>query len=355
VQNWTGTLTSFLIDNVTMNGLGKAVVASQDGFLFGTSSGAVAATITVQNSRLYNNHAYGSQIDTQAGAITVTFNNNDFGQTNGAATSNSNSNGLALTSNLSGTLDYTVTNNRFYGQDVVGIVMSESGNTTAASRNSGTISNNIIGDNAVANSGAGTNGNGIQLNGQGAGSMKSNILNNTISQVQNTGINIETMTNSSVGVFHIKGNTFNPSSTINNFAISIWAGNSSGDTSNVCAEIGGTTAPEKNTINGVWSSNIGIRTRQRFTTTYNVSGYTGAADGSGLPAYLGARNTLSAAQTVSSSTTTAYITTGAMCAAVTPLLFAPKDGHFLGSQLQQRSNEFHQFVGKSRRLERIEE
>jgi hypothetical protein len=57
VQNWTGTLTSFLIDNVTMNGLGKAVVASQDGFLFGTSSGAVAATITVQNSRLYNNHA----------------------------------------------------------------------------------------------------------------------------------------------------------------------------------------------------------------------------------------------------------------------------------------------------------
>src|SRR5260221_7073248 len=37
---------------------------------------------------------------------------------------------------LSGTLDYTVTNNRFYGQDVVGIVMSESGNTTAASRRS---------------------------------------------------------------------------------------------------------------------------------------------------------------------------------------------------------------------------
>src|SRR5258707_15367091 len=163
--------------------------------------------------------------------------------------------------------------------------MSESGKPTAASRNSGTISGNTIGDNAVANSGAGTNGNGIQINGQGAGSMKSNILNNTISQVQNTGINIETMTNSSKGVFHIKGNTFNPSATINNFAISIWAGNSSGDTTNVCAEIGGTTAPDKNTINGVWSGpNIGIRTRQRDTTTYNVSGYTGAADGSGLPA-----------------------------------------------------------------------
>src|SRR5205823_1935453 len=106
-----------------------------------------------------------------------------------------------------------------------------------------------------------------------------NIIGNTISQVQTTGINIETMTNSSVGVIHIKGNTINPSATINNFGISVWAGNSSKYSSNVCLEIGGTVAADKNNINGVWSSNVGIRTRQRFatapgSTVYSINGLT---------------------------------------------------------------------------------
>jgi hypothetical protein len=285
----------------------------------------------VKNSNFRNNHAYGSQIDDARNAVgtplTVTFNNNDFGQTSGVAISNSNSNGIALTTSLSGQLDYTVSNNRLYGQDVVGIVLSESGNTVAASRISGTIINNTIGDNAVANSGAGTNGNGIQINGQGAGSVKANILTNTISQMQNTGINIETMTGTSQGVFHIKGNTLNPAATINNFGISIYSGNISTDSTDVCAEIGGTLASDKNIINGLWSSNVAIRLRHRFggapgSTTFTVSGFNGvtsSADASQMDAYVTARNTINgAAQVVASSTQTTFVTGGATCSAVSP-------------------------------------
>jgi len=318
VQNYSGNV-SMNVDNVTFNGLGKANVASSDGFLFGHSSAAGSSTITVQSSRFYNNHAFGTQFDAPTGTIAVTLNNNDFGQTNGAAISNANSNGIALTTSSSGAIDYTITNNRLYGQDSVGIVLTEASSSTAASHISGTISSNTIGDPAVASSGAGTNGNGIQISGQGAGAVRANILNNNVSQVTNTGINIETMTGSSVGIFHVKGNTLSPAAAVANFAISIWSGNTSTDTSNVCAEIGGTAAADKNTISGTWASSIGIRTRHRFAgTTYNVSGYTGGGTNiAALQAYIAGNNNMGG-NTVSSSTQTAYTSTGATCANVAP-------------------------------------
>jgi hypothetical protein len=319
IHNVSGTLNSLLIDNITFTGVGIANVASADGFLFSAAAGS--ATMTIQNSRFYDHHSYGSQIDTSGAAVTVTFNNNDFGQTTGAAVSLGSSGGVALTMSNGGTLDYTINNNRFYDTDIVPIVLTEAGSSTAGSRISGTISANTIGDNGVANSGAASNGYGIQVNGQGAGTVAANILNNTISQVTNTGINIETMTGASKGVFHIKGNTLNaPAAVPANFAISIWAGNTATDTTNVCAEIGGTVVADKNTINGLWSSNIGIRTRQRFTTTYNVSGYnTGTGtDMMALQNYIAARNTLNNGQAVNSSTTTAFVATGATCAGVSP-------------------------------------
>ena len=96
------------------------------------------------------------------------------------------------------------------------------------------------------------------------------------------------------------------------------AGNASTDTSNTCAELGGSALADKNTILGVWSSNVGIRTRQRFTTTYNVSGYSGG--GTNMPAlqtYIAGNNVMGAS-TVLSSTTTAYVSTGATCGSVSP-------------------------------------
>src|SRR5207248_214357 len=132
VQNYAGTV-SMTVDNVTFNGIGKANVASADGFLFGLSTGAVSANITVQNSRFFNNHSFGSQIDSGSGPITVTYNNNDFGQTNGVAVTNGNTGGLVLTQSAGGSVNYTVSNNRFYNQDVLGIGVTESSSSTLAS------------------------------------------------------------------------------------------------------------------------------------------------------------------------------------------------------------------------------
>src|SRR5206468_1016422 len=100
---------------------GIANVASTDGFLFGLSTGAVSANVTIQNSSFYNNHSYGTQLDTVEGQITGTFTNNKFGRDGDGVAAGCgsalcpNTGGIALTTSNGGILDYTISGNSIYG------------------------------------------------------------------------------------------------------------------------------------------------------------------------------------------------------------------------------------------------
>src|SRR6185503_387416 len=117
--------------------------------------------------------------------------------------------------------------------------------------------NNEIGNSAVVGSGSLT-GNGIFVSAGGTGTMSYTITNNLIHRVNgNFHISADNTGGSYTANFDIRGNLFDTPGAGNAGTIGMTNGSpGSGDTVNVCAVIGGSTAASKNTLTGFAGQSI---------------------------------------------------------------------------------------------------
>jgi VCBS repeat-containing protein len=184
--------------------------------------------------------------------------------------------GLAVTNSGSAQVDYSVTNNTFWGSNgvagaVYAVTFSSSANG-AASHLTGSFTGNKIGQAGVLGSGCSGGCAGVGLLPGVNGMFSATVMNNDIRQVGTRGIDYANTVSGAVGsnVIKIKGNTLtepDSGAAVIRRAISVTTGNSGGAASNVCAEIGGAAAGEKNTVSGTWQAGNFVR-----VTTANTTG-----------------------------------------------------------------------------------
>ena len=214
----------------------------------------------------------------------------------GGVTISGGDNGGGLTFNLS--------NNTFRDADghAVLIVKSTGGGTYA-----GTFANNVIGVQAVPDSGS-VAGSGLKVQNAGQGAVTIAITGNTIRNYNNFGIELLTGGGASAqsGALNatVTGNTVGTPGTggLPMNGIHLNGGTVPGDTYAICLEVGGAGALA-NSIAGS-GANLGtdVRLRQRQSTTVQLRGYTGGAtDTAAVQTYLIAQNSGSGAPTALAS------------------------------------------------------
>ncbi|HEX8903599.1 MAG TPA: Ig-like domain-containing protein, partial [Longimicrobiaceae bacterium] len=175
----------------------------------------------------------------------------------------------------------------------------------------GTISNNVIGASGVTNSGS-SQGSAVSVIHLGAGTTTVNVTNNVIRQINGIQAILlqggDASASGGDGTFNttVTGNDIQEAgSTLNSgrSAIILTAGTASGDGHQFCADLGGSGGLKNNIVNFNTASagnENRIRPNQRFETTVNMPGYTGANnDNAAVATYLLGRNT--ATQVVASN------------------------------------------------------
>jgi hypothetical protein len=158
--------------------------------------------------------------------------------------------GGSLTLATKGTMTFNVDGNSFRDAHGSAITLFKASAGVGTPSLSGRFTNNTIGVNGVVGSGS-VSGNGIFVSAGGTGTMSFTINNNVIRRINGNGhIYADNTGGSYTANFTIQGNTLDQPGATEAFAIGMTNGSpGSGDTVNVCADIGGSTAAEKNTIN----------------------------------------------------------------------------------------------------------
>jgi VCBS repeat-containing protein len=248
------------VSGSTFNGTGVTSSTGSDGLLV-LARGTGAATANVQSGTFTNNFSFGfhgESLDTAT--LDATVNGGTF-TTNGGgiviATSNASNSSFAITNNV---LNFTGTN-------VIGISKFGSG------ASSGTIVGNSIGTTGVPLSGCSVVGCfGIDLSGNGTGSLAATVTNNIIKNFDGRGISGSAQSGSNSMSLSIKSNTVSEPSAAAFNGIFVQSGALTTDSTSVCADIA------SNTISGTYSSTL-IRVRNRFpATTFRLPGYAGAGN-----------------------------------------------------------------------------
>ena len=271
--------------NVTVNvtgctfiGVTSSIVQNKSLLQF-EAGNAANITANVQNSYFSSNRTYGVYA-TGAGTsiVNVTINQCGFGtdihtgspvNNPGTTITNPPPFSVGVTNGSSSQVDYLISNNTFWGADgslgAIYAVAISGASTTASSHLVGTFSGNKIGKTGVVGSGASNNSAGLGLLPGTGGLFQANVLNNDIRQVNSFGINFKNSVTGATGTSNIKikGNLISepdltgPPTFIR--AIVVDPGNSGGASMIACAEIGGSTPSEKNTISGSWQAGFHIR------------------------------------------------------------------------------------------------
>lgn len=298
--NFTGT---------TFTGVTSSVV--QNKALLQFEAGASAnVTANVQNSFFNGSRTYGV-FATGGGTsiVNVTLNQSGFGTdvNTGAAVdrpgttiTNAPAFGAGITNGSNAQVDYTITNNTFWGADAsLGALyaLTISGAVTnAGSHLNGTISSNNIGKAGVTGSGCNGNCAGIALLPGVGGTFNATVNGNDIRQVGAQGINFFNSVTGASGtsIGHITNNTLTePVTGFTTFlrGIVVSAGNSGGSTANWCARVTG------NTVSGTWQTANFIRiTTLNSTGILTIPGLTPAtgATGAQVDTYIEGLNTIGA-------------------------------------------------------------
>jgi hypothetical protein len=288
VINTAGTLDRLVMDGDTIGHNGN--LGGQSVLL--EPQGAAVMKVTVQNSRFTGARDQLfqlNQIGTGANDLVFT----------GNALSNSHPNSLAggvlITGGGTGsnpTLTYNVSNNTFQGAKTSALVITKPNSTGSYV---GTVSGNQIGISGTANSGS-TGGNGIRIIWAVQGTHTVAITNNQIRQYNSEGgILLQAGGVAATGVGHnaalnatITGNTIAEPGTLSGIgmnAIHLNSGTNNGDAYQVCLALNNNTVINAGKDNGTGLGQE-YMLRERQSTTVRLPGYTGAADGSGLTAYL---------------------------------------------------------------------
>jgi hypothetical protein len=318
VLNTSGTLDRLTVTGTT---IGNDGTNGSDGIFIqadNSANTAVAVTVkaTVTGGRFLGSRGDGIQFSARGTSV------NDFVFT-GNRMRNNHPNVLpsnfAVTLSSGGsagsynpTVTFDISSNNISEVGSTGISVGKGG--VGGGTFTGTITQNVIGDAAVANSGS-AQGSCIVVDIVGGGLVDVDILNNTLRQFTNYGI-LAQAGNAAAGggtgklVLDIRANniaTPSPASAAALFptsGIRVMSGTNAGDNHTVCATIGGTLAADKNTVNGTGTNGgADLRLFQRFLTIMAVPGYGGLANNNPqMETFLTGRNNLT---TVSASNNTA--------------------------------------------------
>jgi uncharacterized repeat protein (TIGR01451 family) len=197
----------------------------------------------------------------------------------------------------------------------------------------GQVSNNVIGDPAVAGSGA-SQSSDIRVENHSSGTLTAIVSNNTVRQWSNEGINFQAGDVGGNGALNatVTGNVItspNPASAADH-GIQLNVGVVTGNSNQVCFDL-----KNNNSTGDTANGGVDYRLRERFLTTVKLPGYTGANNSnSAVASYVLARpNTASGSGTVSVANNVSaggggYVNTpgGAQCAQPTvPVIAALRD------------------------------
>ena len=310
VSNSTGTLSSFNITGSTFSNTSGSF--GNDGIHFEGVTGAPNMTISVSNCTFSNNRDDHFQATTDAANtanLDVTFQNNTM-------TGSPSNLGAGITINTGGnsTTNFDIVNNGTAGTPMMGAVSSAITINSVQNANlNGNITGNFIGNAAAPDSGS-LQGDGINVAANATSDIIVLIANNAIRQYANlAGINIAARDNFGSpggGTVNatVSNNTISNPGTFASHGIRVQSGAVSGDDHTVCANIGGVSP---NSIVGSGANGgTDFRVWQRFSTTFRLPGYAGAAgDTAAVIAFIQGLNT--GAET---GTATGNFTGGAACA-----------------------------------------
>ena len=233
------------------------------------SLGGTATTVSVENSTFADNHAnhFAFMTDfTSSGTNAVTFSDNTL-------TSSIDSLGAGIILNTDGSSDTTfmLAHNNIQGAVWSAIWVEQGHSSTAGATTTGRISENTIGNPAVANSGS-SSLSAVSTTAHGSGTMTVTIDGNLLHEYGLAGIDIASSSGSPALNATVTGNTVSDPGTTAAHGLLLRAGGLTGDGGTVCASISGNTltgsAPEGSTD---------FRLRQRFNTTVRLPGYSGGS------------------------------------------------------------------------------
>ena len=326
-NNAGGTLAANLTG---MNFTGVTTSVSQNKALLQFETGGSAnVTPNVQNAFFNGSRTYG-MFTNAAGSSTmnVTLNQSGFGTNgnSGGAVNNPGSTltsapaiGLGITNSAGALVNYSVTNNTFWGANglagaIYAVTIGGAGSNTSGSQLNGSFTGNKIGQAGVAASGCSNSCAGLGLLPGLAGTFKATVTNNDIRQTNSHAISFADTIGpgaSFVSSIKIKSNTLaEPDSSVAPVlqrAINVSGSQSGGSSNNNCLEIGDNTvsnAANRNIISGTWgTASTIIRTSNNANTLAMVlPGLTplSAATTTQVNAYLTAANTLPGGATAGS-------------------------------------------------------
>jgi parallel beta-helix repeat protein len=291
VRNTSGTLDSLVVVSSTFSSNGSS---GNDGLLV-TASNAASATVRVRNSTFTANKGdhFQATASNSATMNVVLFQNQMTGGHPLAL-----GQGITLANGLThtGTFTYDINDNDILNGPISNaITISHAGTTGSVFQ--GRIRNNVIGTAGSALS-CSTQGHGIVVDVGNRGTQTTAVTGNTVQRCFDRGIVFDAGDGNAIFNLTATGNTVTLSDPGSRDAMRIEAGAfdpnflGSTDTFTLCAVVGGSTAAEKNTLDG-GPSGEALRTRLRFNSRMNMPGYGGAYnDAAAVQTYLTGRNTL---------------------------------------------------------------
>jgi hypothetical protein len=293
LHNDSATLSSLTVSNSTFSTT-SPVAPGNNGFLIrARGTGNVTASFTGTNT-FSNNFANGLQAATEnSGIIDLTVNGGTFSSNNIGINLSNNASPAGATTNFSfDVIDATITGN-VAGTSASPINVFTGAGTPATTTMSGTLSGNTINNNGSAG------GPGINVSNNGGSALTIAITNNTITGVGN-------LVATNLGMSLIAGNgapdmdatiTGNNVTVLGDFTQGILVSKGTSlatDNPTLCADIGGATVAEENTVlaPGVVSDDVRVRNRQG-AAGFALPGYAGGpTDTTAVASYLIGRNNI---------------------------------------------------------------
>ncbi|MFN7938359.1 MAG: Ig-like domain-containing protein [Bryobacteraceae bacterium] len=275
------------VTNLTITGGSANTGVLGSGYLMGIR-GTSNTTVTIDGVTANNNFSGGIVIDTFDTATSVVEIKN--------STSTNNNDGISMSSNNGSTKFDIHDNVSFAGNDFGRINILKAAFSTTGTLQ-GKIRNNPI------NVSDGQAADGISIFQAGDGVLTVAITGNTITYrgtqrpiLIQGGQDGSGQLNATVTGNNIDVQLDGTGNAVTGILAQVAVASPSGDSTNLCADIGGSTAVLKNTFTHSLGNNMGggdIRVRQRFVTTVTLPGYSGSNnDNAAVVTYLGGRNTL---------------------------------------------------------------
>ena len=287
IVNDSGALTAALTGG-RYSGTALSAVGGDGVYVEGTGSGTM--DVTIDGATFTGNREDHVQVTTDATSTvqqTVTIRDttmtNTVGQPGGS---------IALNPGGNATLDATVSGNRVVGArgDAISVDAPGTRGNPQPVRIDATIAGNTIGTSGVSLSGSSA-GNGIAVNSNGDAIVRTRIAGNAIRQYANAA-GIRLVNNDGDGTLDatVQGNSIREPGSGGDFGVWLLSGGGAPDAGTTCLDLGDASSPALRNDLGSAGNLFDVRISQQDQARVLLPGYGGAADGSGVAAFVAANN-----------------------------------------------------------------